>query len=101
MGAFLVVQWMRIHLPRQRTWVPSLVRDDPPCHSTSASSTTTESVLQSLGAEPLSPGATTPDAPTHESPCCTTRSHQNESPVHRNGKSSSHSPQLEKSLQQS
>ena len=30
-GAFLVVQWLRIHLPMQRTWVPSLVRKDFMC----------------------------------------------------------------------
>ena len=37
----LVVQWLRIHLPVQGTWVPSLVQEDPtrweatklPCHS--------------------------------------------------------------------
>ena len=27
----LVVQWLRIHLPMQGTWVPSLVREDPMC----------------------------------------------------------------------
>ena len=26
---FLVVQWVRIHLPTQWTWVQSLVREDP------------------------------------------------------------------------
>ena len=26
-GASLVVQWLRIHLPMQGTWVPSLVRE--------------------------------------------------------------------------
>ena len=25
----LVVQWLRIHLPMQGTWVPSLVQEDP------------------------------------------------------------------------
>ena len=28
----LVVQWLRIHLPVQGTWVRSLVQEDPTCH---------------------------------------------------------------------
>ena len=32
MGTSLVVQWLRIHLPMQGTWVQSLVREDPTCH---------------------------------------------------------------------
>ena len=28
-GTSLVVQWLRIHLPTQRTWVQALVREDP------------------------------------------------------------------------
>ena len=28
---FLMVQWLRIHLPMQRTWVWSLVRENPTC----------------------------------------------------------------------
>ena len=28
---YLVAQWLRIHLPMQRTWVRSLVRGDPTC----------------------------------------------------------------------
>ena len=31
-GASLVVQWLRIHLPMQGTWVQALVREDPTCH---------------------------------------------------------------------
>ena len=31
-GASLEVQWLRIRLPMQRTWVRSLVREDPTCH---------------------------------------------------------------------
>ena len=31
MGASLVVQWLRIHLPMQGTQVRALVREDPPC----------------------------------------------------------------------
>ena len=30
-GASLVVQWLRIHLPMQGTWVRALVREDPTC----------------------------------------------------------------------
>ena len=30
-GTSLVVQWLRIHLPVQGTWVWSLVREDPTC----------------------------------------------------------------------
>ena len=30
-GASLVVQWLRIRLPMQKTWVRSLVREDPTC----------------------------------------------------------------------
>ena len=30
-GTSLVVQWLRIHLPMQGTWVPSLVWEDPTC----------------------------------------------------------------------
>ena len=29
--ASLVVQWLRIHLPMQRTWVRALVQEDPTC----------------------------------------------------------------------
>ena len=32
MGASLVVQWLRIHLPMQGTQVQSLVQEDSPCH---------------------------------------------------------------------
>ena len=30
--ASLVVQWLRIRLPVQQTWVQALVREDPTCH---------------------------------------------------------------------
>ena len=30
-GTFLVVQWLRIRLPRQGTWVQALVLEDPTC----------------------------------------------------------------------
>ena len=30
----LVIQWLRIHLPKQGTWVQSLVREDSTCLAT-------------------------------------------------------------------
>ena len=30
-GTSLVIQWLRIHLPMQRTCVPSLIQEDPTC----------------------------------------------------------------------
>ena len=30
-GASLVVQWLRIHLPMQETWIQSLIWEDPTC----------------------------------------------------------------------
>ena len=32
LGASLVAQWLRIHMPMQGTRVRSLVREDPTCH---------------------------------------------------------------------
>ena len=31
LGASLVVQWLRIHLPMQGTWIRALVQEDPTC----------------------------------------------------------------------
>ena len=31
-GTSLVVQWLRIRLPIQGTWVRALPREDPTCH---------------------------------------------------------------------
>ena len=31
-GTSLVMQWLKIHLPTQGTWVRALVQDDPTCH---------------------------------------------------------------------
>ena len=36
-GTFLVVQWLRIHLPMQGTRVRSMVQEDPTCHRTTKS----------------------------------------------------------------
>ena len=30
-GASLVLQWFRIHLPMQGTWIRSLIQEDPTC----------------------------------------------------------------------
>ena len=32
LGASLVVQWLRIRLPVQGTWVQALDQEDPTCH---------------------------------------------------------------------
>ena len=68
----LVAQWIRIHLPMQRTWVRSPVREDPTCvEQLSPRATTTEPALYSphvTTTEPvsqlLSPHATTTEAHT-------------------------------------
>ena len=57
----LTVQWLRIRLPMQGTWVRSLIWEDSICQMT----TTTE---------PMTP----------ESVLCNQRSHRNEKPVHSN-----------------
>ena len=47
--ASLVVQWLRIHLAMQETWVRSLVWEDLTCHrQLSPHATTTEPVCLSL-----------------------------------------------------
>ena len=59
MGTSLVVQWLRICLPMQGTWVQSLVREDPTCRGA------TRSVCHNCWAcEPqlLSPRATAAEA---------------------------------------
>ena len=58
----LVAQWIRIHLPTQGTWVPSLIRED----STSLGATTEAC------------------SPTAWAPVLHKRSHWNEKPLHRN-----------------
>ena len=52
----LVVQWIRICLPMQGTWVQSLIWKDPMCYrETKPCATTTELVLQSRRAEITEP----------------------------------------------
>ena len=48
----LLVQWLRILLPMQGTWVRSLIWEDPTCLG---ATTTTEPALQSLRATAISP----------------------------------------------
>ena len=45
-GTSLVVQWFRIHLPMQGTWVQSLVQEDPTCHGATKPSCSRACVLQ-------------------------------------------------------
>ena len=54
--ASLVVQWLRIRLPMQETWVLSLIGKTPhAAEQLSRCTTTTEPVLQSLGAATTEP----------------------------------------------
>ena len=55
----LVVQWLRIHLPRQGTWVPSLLRATKPLpHRPGASTLQLLNGLQRL--KTMRPGALSP-----------------------------------------
>ena len=81
----LVVQWMRIHLPMQGTWVQSLVQKIPhAAEQLSLSTTTTEPSL-------WGPWATTTELLCGNywnlctlGPVLHKRSHHSEKPVHRN-----------------
>ena len=56
MGASLVAQWQRIHLPVQETRDPSLVQEDPTCAKHLSQCTiTTEPVLWGPGASTTEP----------------------------------------------
>ena len=61
----LVVQWLRIQLPMQGTWVWSLVQEDPTCYGTTNH------------AQLLSPNAPEPML-------CSKRSHHSENPTRTN-----------------
>ena len=78
MGASLVAQWQRIHLPVQETLDPSLVKEAPTCTKhLNLCTTTTEPVLWGSG--------TTTTKPTHPSAMlCNERSHHNEKSTHHN-----------------
>ena len=68
--ASLVVQWVRIHLPMQETWVQSLVQRvwDDASEQLSPGRTATEPLLQT-------PGAATTEAHAPSSPCSATGGH--------------------------
>ena len=90
-GTSLVVQWLRIHLPMQGTWVRSLVQEDSTCHG----ATKPVPQLLSLSSrawepQPLKPGSLEPML-------CNKRSHCQEKPV-QHGQSSPCSLQPEKGL---
>ena len=84
--AFLVAQWLRIHLPMQGTRVRSLVWEDPTCRGA------TKPMHHNYWAcalEPVSHNywAHVPQLlrPAHLEPMlCNKRSHRNEKPVHHN-----------------
>ena len=62
-GTSLVVHWLRVHLPKQETQVPSLAHGDPTCcQATKPVSTTTEAMLSATG-----------EAATVRSPCAAAR----------------------------
>ena len=73
-GASLVMQWLRIHLPMQGTWVRALGREDPTCRGA------TKPVRHNYWAHvPQLP------KPTHLEPVlCNKRSHRDEKPTHCN-----------------
>ena len=74
LGASLVVQWLRIRLPMQGTWVRALVQEDPICCGA-----TKPMCLRSRACEPqlLKSACIEPMLRSK-------RSHRNEKPMHRN-----------------
>ena len=84
--ASLVVQWLRIRLPMQGTWVRALVWEDPTCHRA------TKPLRHNYWACTLEPAshnywACVPQLlkPTRLEPVlCNKRSHRNEKPAHCN-----------------
>ena len=65
----MVVQWIRILLPMQGTWVQSLVREDPTCHR---------------AANPMKHNFCSPGT---WSLCSATENHHEKKPVHLNKES--------------
>ena len=59
-----MVQWLRIHLPLQGTWVQSLVREDPTCRGATKPLGHNSCGLHSRACKPqlLSPHDTTTEA---------------------------------------
>ena len=68
-----MIQWLRIHLPMQGTWVPSLVGEYPTCHRATkpvpvACATTTEPELSARELQVLKPTCPGDRAAKRESP---------------------------------
>ena len=85
-GASLVVQWLRIRLPMQGTWVQALVQEDPTCRGA------TKPVRHNYWACSLEPASHNYWAHVSqllkpmclEPMLCNKRSHRNKKHVHRN-----------------
>ena len=94
-GTSLVVQWLRIRLPVQETWLWALVREDPTCCGAP------EPQLLSLCSRAHEPQLLSPCATTTEACVSRARALQWEATAMRSlctaNKSSPRSPQLEKS----
>ena len=93
-GTSLVAQWLRIHLPMQRTRVRALVQEDPTCHGATKPVRHQLLSLRSRVREPqlLSPRAW--------SPCSATREATAKRSPHSATKSSPRSLQLQKAHKQ-
>ena len=95
------MQWLKIHLPVQGTWVRALVQEDPTCRgATKPCSTTTEPALQSPRATTTEPTCHNYPSPRAQSPCSTMREATTVRSWHTATKSSSRSLQLEKARAQ-
>ena len=89
-GNSLVAQWLRIRLVMQRTWVQSLVREDPTCCRA------TKPILHNCWTCCLEPVSHNYWSPGAWSLCSTTRKATAMRSPHTATKSNPHSPQLEK-----
>ena len=86
-GTSLVVQWLRIHLPMQGTWVWALVQEDAICHGATKPVCHNYWSLHTLGPASHNYWAHTPQLlkPAHLEPVLRNkRSHRNEKPTHGN-----------------
>ena len=88
--ASLMAQCLRIHLPMQRTWVWSLVREDPTCRGATKP-------VRHYWACTLEPASHSYWSPRTWSPCSTTRKATSVRSPRTATKSSPNSQQLEKS----
>ena len=82
-----MVQQLRIHLPKQGTWVQSWVQEDPTCWGTTKPvpcSITIEPVLQSPGIATTEPMSCNYCGPRTSSPCSQQENPRNGNPVHYN-----------------